>query len=429
MRKEDDKFDMMIKSILDEGQEEVPARIWDSINSRLDSIETPVTEKKTKPVIIWLRHAGIGLTAAAAVTTAVIFSGITGNDNSIQDNTLAVVESQHSVTDGTQDVMSPEKVIMADAMTTCSVSGKSHKYQPKGTTNNIPDNLPVTSITMAEAALDADVSENEAAIEIDKEETTASEEKVPADGKSAEKKRHNTDSSYLLDNPFDDFPEDEDTGKNRVKTSLAIFGNATSNSNAERHKDLSFRAPGAPAKSTVTESGDSRYGIPVSFGIGTKLLFTKHWSMSIGLNYTFLSRTFDGNFYDVKEDGTYTNTHFTDIRNTQNYIGIPLNVYYSVIQGRFVDFYAYAGGSAEYCLNNKYNMSSAEGNFIHKGDAGSFQFSANIGIGVEFIIAQRLGIYIDPSVRYYFRNSKAPKSIRTDQPLMLAFEAGLRIRF
>lgn len=429
MHKEDDKFDMMIRSILDEGQEEVPARIWDSINSRLDSIETPATEKKTKPVIIWLRNAGVGLAAAAAVATAVIFSGINKNDTLLQDNTIAVVETPHKELNEPSYSTSPEKAILADAMATGSVSGKSHKYQPKGTTNNIPDNLPVTSITMTEAALDADASENGAAIEIDKEETTASEEKVPADGKSAEKKRHDTDSSYLPDNPFDDFPEDEDTGKNRVKTSLAIFGNATSNSNAERHKDLSFRAPGAPAKSTVTESGDSRYGIPVSFGIGAKLLFTKHWSMSIGLNYTFLSRTFDGNFYDVKEDGTYTNTHFTDIRNTQNYIGIPLNIYYSVVQGRFVDFYAYAGGSAEYCLNNKYNMSSTDGNLTHKGDAGSFQFSANIGIGVEFIIAQRLGIYIDPSIRYYFRNSRAPKSIRTDQPLMLAFEAGLRIRF
>lgn len=429
MRKEDDKFDMMVRSILDNGQEEVPARVWDSVNSRLDSIDTPVIDKNTKPLIIWLKNTGIGLAAAAAVTTSVIFSGITRNDDSIQDNTLAVVEPQHSVTDGNQDGMSPEKVIIADAMATGSVSGKSHKYQPKGSTNNIPDNLPVTSITMAEASLDADAPENEDAIEINKEETTASEGKAPADGKSVESKRLNTDNDYILDNPFDDFPEDENTEKKRIKTSLAIFGNATSNSNAERLRDLSFRAPGAPAKSTVTESGDSKYGIPVSFGIGAKLLFTKHWSMSIGLNYTFLSRTFDGNFYDVKEDGTYTNTHFTDIHNTQNYIGIPLNVYYSVIQGSFVDFYAYAGGSAEYCLNNKYNMSSAEGNFTHKGDAGSFQFSANIGIGVEFIIAQRFGIYIDPSVRYYFRNSRAPKSIRTDQPLMLAFEAGLRIRF
>ena len=429
MHKEDDKFDMMIRSILDEGQEEVPARVWDSINSRLDSIETPVTEKKTKPVIIWLRNTGIGLAAAAAVATAVIFNGINKSNTILQDNTIAVVENPDKGFDGPLDSISPEKAIMADAMATCPVSGKSHKYIQKGNSHNIPDNLPVTSITMAEAALDAEASDNNSTTGINKEETTASEKKVPTDSQSSEKKRHNTDSDYILDNPFDDFPEETDSAKHKVKAALTISGNANSNSNSERAKDLVFRAPGVPSKSTVTESGDSRYGIPLSFGIGTRLTFTKHWSMSIGINYTFLSRTFDGNFYDVKEDGTYTNTHFTDIRNTQNYIGIPLNIYYSVVQGRFVDFYAYAGGSAEYCLNNKYNMSSTDGNLTHKGDAGSFQFSANIGIGVEFIIAQRLGIYIDPSVRYYFRNSRAPKSIRTDQPLMLAFEAGLRIRF
>ena len=63
----------------------------------------------------------------------------------------------------------------------------------------------------------------------------------------------------------------------------------------------------------------------------------------------------------------------------------------------------------------------------YNGSVGSVQFSANIGIGVEFILTDHLGLYIDPSLRYYFRNSKAPKSIRTVQPLMLGFEAGFRI--
>ena len=53
--------------------------------------------------------------------------------------------------------------------------------------------------------------------------------------------------------------------------------------------------------------------------------------------------------------------------------------------------------------------------------------SVNLGIGVEFLLGDYLGLYIDPSLRYYFDNGQ-PKSIRTDQPLMLGFEMGLRVK-
>ena len=53
--------------------------------------------------------------------------------------------------------------------------------------------------------------------------------------------------------------------------------------------------------------------------------------------------------------------------------------------------------------------------------------SAGIGIGVEFMLGKHTGLYIDPSLRYYFNNSQ-PKSIRTVQPLMLGFEMGMRFR-
>jgi hypothetical protein len=61
----------------------------------------------------------------------------------------------------------------------------------------------------------------------------------------------------------------------------------------------------------------------------------------------------------------------------------------------------------------------------HQEAVKGVQLSANAGIGVEFLLGRYVGIYIDPSVRYYF-NCKQPNSIRTAQPLMLGFEMGLR---
>ena len=412
MRKEDEKFDMMIKSILDEGQEEVPARIWDTINTRLDTAEAPTLSDRKKPIAIWLRNAGIGLAAAAAVTLSVLFSGIRQETPEYPDNTIAVVETdivnQDSKSDGSD-------ILLADAGAT-----KKSKI----------DNIPTSAAEDVETSCiqqTQDFSHDtdaESTVVVDSEKNyTSNKPKSRTEANATP-----TETKEWAD-PFAEFEENAASSpKRKIKTSFTLSGNAISNSNAERSKDLAFMAPGVPTENKVTESSDSRYSIPLSFGIGARLTFTKHWSMSIGINYSFLSRRFDGNFYEVKDDGSYTNTHFSDIRNTQNYIGIPVNVYYSIIRGDFVDFYAYAGGSAEYCLTNKYIMHGTSGNITHNGNAGSFLFSANAGIGVEFILAKRVGLYIDPSVRYYFRNSNSPKSIRTDQPLMLGFEAGLRIR-
>ena len=90
-----------------------------------------------------------------------------------------------------------------------------------------------------------------------------------------------------------------------------------------------------------------------------------------------------------------------------------------------MNLYAYAGASVEKCVADNYNVLST---FIrHKEKVPGVQLSANAGIGVEFMLGKHLGLYIDPSVRYYF-DCDQPKSIRTVQPLMLGFEMGLRAR-
>jgi hypothetical protein len=87
-------------------------------------------------------------------------------------------------------------------------------------------------------------------------------------------------------------------------------------------------------------------------------------------------------------------------------------------------FYAYAGGAVEKCISDKYDVLNTS--YIYKGKASGVQLSATAGIGVEFLLGKHLGLYLDPSLRYYF-DCGQPKSIRSAQPLMLGFEMGLRI--
>ena len=64
---DDNHMDRMMKSILENGQEEVPARVWDGISEGLDRME------RRKSVVLWFRRAGV-TAAAAAVALGVILN-------------------------------------------------------------------------------------------------------------------------------------------------------------------------------------------------------------------------------------------------------------------------------------------------------------------------------------------------------------------
>ena len=60
---DDQHMDDLMKSILENGQEDVPARIWDGISEGLDRIE------RRKRVVLWVRRTGVIAAAAAIAPT------------------------------------------------------------------------------------------------------------------------------------------------------------------------------------------------------------------------------------------------------------------------------------------------------------------------------------------------------------------------
>jgi hypothetical protein len=180
-----------------------------------------------------------------------------------------------------------------------------------------------------------------------------------------------------------------------------------------------------PIETGITEtSTNTIYGIPVSVGTGVKIDFNERWSLGIGVNYSYLSSKFYGT-YTLAKDGVEISSTASDIKNSQHFVGIPVNAYYNILGSKNINLYAYAGGTVEKCVSDKYEVLSTS--IVHKEKTKGLQLSANAGIGVEFLMGQHLGLYVDPSLRYYFDNNQ-PKSIRTAQPLTFGFEMGLRVR-
>ena len=129
--------DLLMRAILEGGQEEVPGRVWDAVADRLDKVDA---DRRKKTVTLWWRRAGVSVAAvAAAVASVVVLSRpesadfvpmVSGGDM------IAVVEPvKEAVTD---DSVVEEAVAAVPKNTARLVA-----YVPERTVNIIPEEVPV----------------------------------------------------------------------------------------------------------------------------------------------------------------------------------------------------------------------------------------------------------------------------------------------
>lgn len=388
------EFDLMMKSILEEGQEEVPARIWDGVSEGLDKAA------RRKTVVLWFRRAAAGAAAAAAVMAGVFFNS--GSDETLvpeaADRDMIAVVEQVAIPDETESVTAHDYVAMA----------REDLRESMAEDKNMPE-VPMTAADAVKAA--------------DEYGTEVAETEVP--------KTEVTEKEEVAEKEY--FPEDwiyeDEVKREKRDVSLVVSGITGTNNSENQNRVNPMKRPSVnpmPKKTGIEETSTrGSYGIPVSFGAGVKVDLSDRWSIGTGLNYTLLSRQFYGKYTQINANGGIDNSLSSDIRNVQQYVGIPVNAFYDMISNERISLYAYAGGSVEKCVSDRYSILGTS--IVHKEKADGVQLSANAGIGVEFMLGKHIGMYIDPSIRYYFDNGQ-PKSIRTTQPLMMGFEMGFRAR-
>ena len=209
---------------------------------------------------------------------------------------------------------------------------------------------------------------------------------------------------------------------------LAAYTNALSNFTSKKSGQYTgySGASGSniPDHSHFKEKGESSYTIPLTFGINFTYDVLPKLSVGLGVNYTRLSRHFSGTYYQLQDNGEFdSGTDYDNVYNIQQFIGIPVSVYYHIVRTKHINFYVYANGTVEKCIGNAWTANSRAVNYNEP--VKGVQFNAGAGIGVDFILAPLVSIYLDPNVKYYFGLNQ-PTSIRTKQPFMLGFEAGVR---
>ena len=396
---EDNRFDLEIRSMLENAREDVPEGLWQGIESRLPA------PAKARPAAIWWKIASATGAVAAAVALTVFFS-----TRPVVQNPVDIIPSQDS---GLSQLMETPLAPEAGNLKPLSI-GQVLRESVSET-----DGEDVT-----ETAGESVVEENAAAGTAGKEET------APAAGtEETAVREENTAENWIRKYESADFDESggelQRSRKEKRGVVLSAYADALSNSNTAKASDINMlKRPAVPQATTIEETGESRYAIPVAAGIGLRFDVSKRFSIGTGVSWSYLTRSFSGQFNELDAEGAIiSQTGYTNIRNSQHYIGIPLNLYVDIIRKDFIDFYAYASGSANYCLSNRYQMDKSKS---YSPEGSNWQFSAGIGMGVEFIAAKKVGFYIDPSLNYWFTAGEV-SNIRTRQPLMLGLELGIRL--
>ena len=406
-----EEFDSQMRSMLEDAEVKAPRGVWKGVRSALDS------SLGGTPASRWWKWAP-ALAVAASLAAGIFLIGTKDGSPMPDSAPVAMLDSAPAVSLVAEAALSPESeatpasdiVLESDTRAEAQPAPEASAAPEAG-----PEGLPLGFLSPSEAqpASGAEPDANQ----------PASGERQAAEERPAPAETPATAAELFAQMAWEDSRSiSRDGSRSRLSLQLdgALCGNESQFRTSMDRRAYMSSGTGTATRTGITEDTASSYDIPLSFGLGVRYRFAPRFSVGAGVNYSLLSRSFSGTYTEV-DSGVVTRQFTGDVRHKMQYIGIPVNVYFDFVRGKVVDFYGYAGGSAEFCVSNKYSV----GEVTLSDPVDRMQFSLGAGVGVQFNVSDFLGIYIDPSARYYFRCDQ-PKSVRTDKPFMINLEAGLR---
>ncbi len=428
-------FDLQVKAMCEAAQEPAPSGAWGAISSRLAAAGAVAPAAATPARRVWGWAAASLALAASVVLALVLFPLADKHAASSPERYLSQVVEAPAVSESTPEVSesapaskgapsaaytAPSAMKAAPAVSgrySASSESAASVAVASGTsaaTKEAPAAIKETPAAVQEAPATAHEAPSESK-EVAAATAPAATEAAPAETKDAPAA---TKLAPAETDPFAAMAA-EDARKSRQRRTATLYAGGSLASNNASEGTVAYAASGLHTGKGISETSKSTYGLPLSIGAGIRIGLTDRLSISTGLDYSLLTRSFSANYTDG------AGTIAADVRHTLQYIGVPLNLHCRILDIEGLRLYAFAGGEAEYGFSNKYTVHAPDRDIRVKGDTGGLQYSAAVGLGVEFRLSDRLGIYLDPSARYYF-DCRQPKSIRTEKPFLLVFDAGLR---
>lgn len=160
---------------------------------------------------------------------------------------------------------------------------------------------------------------------------------------------------------------------------------------------------------------------PVRVGTSVRLQLTDRFGIETGLNYSYLS----SDIASGDEDGGFRTEQ------KLHYVGVPLGVNYGIWKTDFIEVYAAAGATAEFCVSGRSATEYISEETVVKRTETDFrdsrpQWSVNAAAGIQYNFNNVIGVYAEPGVSYYFNNGSSVTTIYKDKPFNFNLNLGLR---
>ena len=145
---------------------------------------------------------------------------------------------------------------------------------------------------------------------------------------------------------------------------------------------------------------DIEYDFPMTYAAMFRYRITDRWAVDAGVSFAVLGSSWKSGSAD---------SHYR-IRQKVYNVGIPVSASFTFLDTRFVTMYATAGGAVEKAVDGSETtmvrvssgaMQSEKNDLAEK----PWQYSVNAGIGLQFNIAKKCGIFAEPKVTRHLESS------------------------
>ena len=164
----------------------------------------------------------------------------------------------------------------------------------------------------------------------------------------------------------------------------------------------------------------SHHLMPITWSLALKYRSNRRFGLESGLSYSRLASDFE-----MGADGNTINE-----QQTIHYLGIPVKGTYNIYGRRLWSIYGSLGLTTEIPVHSTLS-SDFYVNGLHEASDKTtihapWQFSATIGLGLQYHLTPNIGLFAEPSLQYYIPMKTDIETYRTEHPFTFSLPLGIR---
>jgi hypothetical protein len=399
-----------LKTRLEHHEMTPPEGLWEGISKQMNLAEKPVRRSSFPLSKRWIA------TAAALLALAGFFVLYDFQDDATSSSPVNIAEKAESHQAPAQEQSPEEKPVGEEAA-------------PPRMHSLLAQAVPVNAKTAPATTESPEPSATPIITEEKVTEATADAQTAEASQASAQtaRKIQQASSAFLPSYQQNEGKLYSEAGKRPRQWSFGLHasgGLLADNSHQQYdHYPISQSDPLSPSPHYESISSETpqnetpikaSHHLPIRFGLKIGYQLSERWALQTGITYTYLYSDF-----------TLVNRQQPAIEQRLHYVGIPLGISYQIWKNSNFRLYASAGASAEKCVKNSQESGDANIN-VQSDSEKPLQWSVNTALGAEYQPTKQLGIYLEPSLGYYFKDNTPLEHYYKEHPLSPAIEFGLR---